>query len=367
MKNKVVYGWIFAVTLILCLMFQGKLPEFLLTFEIALIPILLFQARKQKEKIEGRIVIPASYIQKQQEFTIEVHLKNDSLLPMPSVPVKVYCENLFTGEKEHWQETVMVDAKKQVILKFILKSKYCGKISVGIEEIRVQDYLRLFSEKAVTRDEKNEVIILPLIHKIPLLSPEQIREKQEGEEHSHARSGEDTSEVFDVHEYRQGDTLQRIHWKLSAKAEKYMVKEYSLPTEQMVLLFLDLHRKKAQEFTQEQLDLFLEILASISWSLMEQGCKHSIIWYNDKEMQLEKITIEGEKDVYVMLEQICDCRIYEEERDVSKMYVRQQEMERVSSNFLLDTQGRLYRNGNLEKQFSRQELEEELMKWQLKI
>lgn len=367
MKSKIIYGCILAVTLMLCFIFSGKLPEFLLTFEIVLLPIAFFQARKQRECIEGRVVIPASYIQKQQEFEVEVHLKSNSLMPMPSVPVKVYCENQFTKEKDIFKERAMVDGKGEVILKLTLKSRYCGKVFIGIDEVRVQDYLRLFSEKVKIQNKKNEIVVLPRIHKITLWSPKQIQERQQGEEYSHARSGEDTSEVFDFHEYRQGDTLQRIHWKLSAKTDSYMVKEFSFPTEQMVLLFLDLHYPKDKEFTQEDLDLFLEILASLSWSMREQGWKHSIIWYNDKTGNLQKITIESESEVYVMLEQICDCQVYEEEKDIVKMYAREQEVEKVSNHLLLNAQGILYRNKSLEKQFNRQDLEKELVEWKLEM
>lgn len=367
MKNKVIYGCILIVTLISCLLFKGELPKFLLTFEIVLLPICFFQARKQKECIEGRVVIPASYIQKQQEFEVEIHLKNHSVLPMPSVPVQVYCENQFTKEKSFWNERAMVDGKGEVILKLTLKSKYCGKVFIGIDEVRVQDYLRLFAEKTKIQNEKSEIVVLPRIHKITLWSPKQIQERQQGEEYSHARSGEDTSEVFDFHEYRQGDTLQRIHWKLSAKTDNYMVKEFSFPTEQMVLLFLDLHYPKEKEFTQEDLDLFLEILASVSWSMREQGWKHSIIWYNDKTGNLQKITIESENEVYIMLEQICDCRVYDEEKNIVQMYAREQELENISNHLLLNAEGILYRNGSLEKQFSRQDLEKELVEWKLEI
>ena len=40
--------------------------------------------------------------------------------------------------------------------------------------------------------------------------------------------GYDPSELFDVREFQNGDRLQSVHWKLSARTDELMVKELSL-------------------------------------------------------------------------------------------------------------------------------------------
>lgn len=367
MRSKVLYISLTVLTLLCVILFPGTVTRTLFSFELILIPVLFWQAEKLKSKVKGELKIPELFIQKQQEFPVEIQLENKSYLPLPSVLVKLYWENQFTKEVSYAKESAMLDAKGQAVLLMMVKSEYCGKIRIGIEEIRVQDYLCLFSKKAAAKSTGKEIVVLPRIHKINLNTVNFVQDRQEGQEYSHARSGEDTSEVFDVHEYRQGDTLQRIHWKLLAKTDKYFVKEYSLPMEQTILVFLDMYWDGAKEFTREQLDLFLEVLASLSWSMVEQGWRHHIIFYHEEKQTIERVSIESEKDVYFMLEQICDSNIVTEEKSILDMYQREQEIEKVTTYFLLNMQGQLFRDGSLEKQFSRQELEKELVEWKLEI
>ena len=41
--------------------------------------------------------------------------------------------------------------------------------------------------------------------------------------------GDDPSEIFGVREFRAGDKMQSIHWKLSAKSDDLLVRENSQP------------------------------------------------------------------------------------------------------------------------------------------
>ena len=52
--------------------------------------------------------------------------------------------------------------------------------------------------------------------------------------------GNDFAEITDVREYRPGDRIKDIHWKLSAKKETLMVKERTSVAQSQVVLVLDL-------------------------------------------------------------------------------------------------------------------------------
>ncbi len=61
----------------------------------------------------------------------------------------------------------------------------------------------------------------------------------DAKEYSKTRKGEDVSEIFDVHSYVHGDSLNRVHWKLSAKEDALMVKELSLPVNHNHCIIVD--------------------------------------------------------------------------------------------------------------------------------
>ena len=62
----------------------------------------------------------------------------------------------------------------------------------------------------------------------------------ETDDYSKTSKGDDPSEIFDIHEYHDGDKINRIHWKLTAKQDKTMVKDYSLPISNSIVLMADL-------------------------------------------------------------------------------------------------------------------------------
>jgi hypothetical protein len=53
-------------------------------------------------------------------------------------------------------------------------------------------------------------------------------------------SSEDMATISDVRKYAYGDSLKRIHWKLTAKSRDVMVKKYQSTSETSILMLLDL-------------------------------------------------------------------------------------------------------------------------------
>ena len=105
--------------------------------------------------------------------------------------------------------------------------------------------------------------------------------------------------------------------------------------ERTVLLFLDLHIGKEEKFTQQKLDHFLEILASLSWSMQEQ--------------------------------QICSSRVYSKAYEIQELYFRQVGERTEELGMQLDISGKLYHAGRCIKVFRQEKLEEDLMEWELEL
>ena len=49
-----------------------------------------------------------------------------------------------------------------------------------------------------------------------------------------------------LRDYREGDRLSRIHWKLSQKMGRTLVKELGLPLSDHLLFLLDLKRRRLE-------------------------------------------------------------------------------------------------------------------------
>ena len=54
--------------------------------------------------------------------------------------------------------------------------------------------------------------------------------------YSGARPGDDPGETFDIREYQEGDSIRQIHWKLTGKLDKMMIRQRSFPVDDTILI-----------------------------------------------------------------------------------------------------------------------------------
>ena len=86
----------------------------------------------------------------------------------------------------------------------------------------------------------------------------------------HPKPGGGFSEIHDLREYRPGDSLHEIHWKLSAKSDKLIVREAEEPDLGLIVLSFDFSG------TRTQLDSTLRQLLWLSGWLIDRGVPHQI-------------------------------------------------------------------------------------------
>ena len=121
MRNKKIYGGILFVTLVIALFWESALIRTLFAYEVLMLPLLFLQAEYFARNLEFRLHVPVRYVQKGQEFAVEVELENHSFMPMESIPVEISCENEFTKSRFGAKDTAMAEARKKVRLQFFLE------------------------------------------------------------------------------------------------------------------------------------------------------------------------------------------------------------------------------------------------------
>lgn len=122
-----------------------------------------------------------------------------------------------------------------------LPTEHCGALICSVQKAKICDYLGLFSIPLRLPDDKT-VFVRP--------KPVPIRDLPQLEQHI-ARSwqpkrGGGFAENHELRLYRPGDSVQQIHWKLSAKAGKLILREPMEPERSRVLLRLDLMGSDAE-------------------------------------------------------------------------------------------------------------------------
>lgn len=100
----------------------------------------------------------------------------------------------------------------------------CGEEHIACKKITCYDVFGISSVYMKPLTEK-VVIVMPKSVSIQLLDGTVPSGHLEGEQLDYQKKGNDTSEVFDMREYQDGDDVRSIHWKLSSKLDKLIVKE----------------------------------------------------------------------------------------------------------------------------------------------
>ena len=140
-----------------------------------------------------------------------------------------------------------------------LPTDHCGSITVTAEGVRICDYLGLFSFPVRCREQK---IILVRPKPVGIEFPRELQQSLiSGWK---PKSGGGYAENHELRPYRPGDSLNQIHWKLSAKTGSLIIREAMEPQQGLILLTLNL-RGSAPE-----LDRKLGQLLWLGSKLLEQ-------------------------------------------------------------------------------------------------
>lgn len=202
--------------------------------------------------LSGRFVavsceMESELLSKGDKCDVTVLVRNNSIFPTP--PIEISMTNEPGVRCEEPNILVSVLSKTQKCFEVTFKAKICGLSHVGIEKVRVTDYLGLFSfpiRKSNSDDLKKKVAVIPNIAEISAKDDMILKAMQVS---MHADDSEDTVESvinvfggfpgYDNRDYVPGDPLKRINWKQSAKRDKLLVRLDDEMASQSIGLVLD--------------------------------------------------------------------------------------------------------------------------------
>lgn len=148
-------------------------------------------------------------------------------MPMPPFQGKIQLRNLRTGQTFFYNED----------RGFV--PEYGGGFELTVRRARVSDYLGLISLPVLRRGSM-QVLVRPgeiPIEDVPALPPERCVSWQP--------SPGAFGESYELRPYRPGDSLNRVHWKLTAKTGALTVREAQAPVRELACLTLSLYGSDA--------------------------------------------------------------------------------------------------------------------------
>lgn len=308
-KNKLGYLLIIIISGLFAILYNEYYTG-IIFLVVAILPIILYVILLNiRSRIHILLETDKSIAGKGEKISLKVILKNTSIFPITRVKIILNYYNNFTGEVKQKTLLASIDHRSSIYLSNELISKHCGLLHFHIKSIRLYDYFSLFS---IEKKELSElsVSIVPEVYELKndiIIHNNQII--IDSDTYSTIKPGDDPSEVFRIRDYREGDSLNRIHWKLSYKKQELMIKEFSDPINDRIVILLDQNCGQDTRNVLNYVDGLLECALSLSFSLLCYEYTHYLLWYDGNKNLCNSYEIKNEEDMNVSIKNILNSRI----------------------------------------------------------
>lgn len=268
------YTILFSATLF-CAIFYGHTFFMLLTILELCLPAFSYAVSKFCFfRLEPSLEFRPMITDKGETAYLTLKIKNPVQVPFASAMVTLSFRSGFYGGMKEETHILSLRSHFDNPLTFPIVLTKSGLYDASVTQLQGFDYLHLFHFKK-DLDLRAQVRVFPNTRPIEERHEALYSEGFDEFEES-SKSGNVSSNVTDIREYQPGDRLQKIHWKLSTKIDKLMVKENESTSTNEFFLLLELYQPKEEDCGENEelrnaLDHSLDEAWSLSLELIQAG------------------------------------------------------------------------------------------------
>lgn len=279
---------LFMVIMGFVLLVGGTMPYFLfyvllLTFLLPLIHNLI-----ALKGLKGQVNIPKQSLFSGDKIDIGYQINNKSLFSIPYLEIQSNISKQLTGNDSpklilYLEKKAIFSHKETVVL------SRRGYYQVGEIEVTIKDIFGFYSfSKKITSN--TSLIVYP--DTITLSTFYITTSHESGELLVQDSRFQDKSRINTLREYREGDSIKAIHWKLSARKEIPIVKDYEHRGDTNVIIFVDNYK----ELFRYDIDRRLEDkIANTALSIVDYCLRQDIEINLETQNKHDYITIQGQQ------------------------------------------------------------------------
>lgn len=295
-KNWLRYLAVLASAAVFFFCFNGYLSLYtlLLTLACPLASLLLSLPSILLIRLELALGAPSA--RKGQELFLRLKIGSRSPIAGGRAMATLTVRNTLTGEAQT-ERLAFTPCRGRQAVEHKLISPSCGQIVCELSQCRATDYLGLFPIP-IRRPKKSRctAVIYPALCDPDLSFQPVSMPDGEGDSYSPKKPGDDPSELFGLREYREGDKLSRVHWKLSQKTGQTLVREFGLPVTDHILFLLELNGSGPET------DALLDAFFTLSHFLSERDAAHRVCFWDGVADHAALLEIASAEDVRPVLE-----------------------------------------------------------------
>jgi len=288
------------MTLYLAFMYESSALLLMVYLEAAFFVVSFFSLTHRRIRLKVLLEVPIDISDPAKENLVRLCVENKSGVVLSRLEAKMTVKDVINGKSEtyHMQLSDLPKGESNMIRNVVFGQ--AGKYAITLKNVRVYDRTGLLYMNRRMRQTRY-IHVAPPYYDVPVrLTMATKNFYGEADVYDEKQPGYDQSETFQIRAYQRGDRLQNVHWKLTAKQEELMVKENALPNCCPVILFLELFGGTFGRKRKEWLP-FLSAAASISFSMMDAGCPHYVVWYDRLREDIVRVRVDNEESMFRFL------------------------------------------------------------------
>ena len=231
------YLILFAVALVFTQALLSKVSNIFFWFIFLLPIVLLIYTLMAKSALTVSMLCDTVTTEKNTPYTYSFRIDNRSILAIPFVEAMVSIPQSNAVRCTERSLRVSMAPLTGSHVKNTVSFRFRGTYDIGVRCFYVYDFFRIFRAR-VDVDNLTTVYVLP--RRLTLDDTEAHSISDDTARTVRSPLVVDKLEVSDIRDYRSGDSLKSIHWKLSSKSETFIVKDYNTGTSNQTVVFCDL-------------------------------------------------------------------------------------------------------------------------------
>ncbi len=302
----VIYFILLVIGSFFYILYDEPFSFYLICFLAALPVVLFIMVKICSKKVRVSFAGAQKVCVKDSRIPVVIRCENRGIIPVSDLIIEIEYFNAIDSKRDKVKISTPLFPKDVQFLTLHLRSQHYGTIRLVIKRCRVCDMLKLFKLKVrpfIKKGFYDETSFTVIPNVIPIENPIANYSEMglETDEYSKDHKGDDPSEIFDIHEYQEGDKINRIHWKLSAKQDTTMVKDYSLPIANSIIMIVDMNIDKSRKDYMLLYDAAVETISSLTQYLTENSVAHKVIWYDTATDQNMTMTVKDEENARMLM------------------------------------------------------------------
>ncbi|MDE6742727.1 MAG: DUF58 domain-containing protein [Lachnospiraceae bacterium] len=238
------------------------------------------------ERIDFLLSAPATTVSMPEKPIIILTAKNPTFFPFLNCELSFQFQNMYFPSGLKNIIALPLEAHKTLTLRFPFDVSQPGMLLFSLEDVKLTDFLHFYTfHKNLNKG--LQIPVLPKEKPISFVPATAHTESEDSEFYDPA--GALSTDIREVREYIPGDRMQDIHWKLSARMDDLLVKQYERSLDDSLLFLPELYKEEIADT--------LQTLYAVSIKLIRQKEVFRIAIFHTDVMGFVQAVIHDPEDL----------------------------------------------------------------------